>query len=88
MRKQKTKKLNEYKLGEIYDEDLFHGCMEKPNKLVKITYTFQDKNKNQMDLSLIHKDFIEEEDFDVGVDHPYCPDCSLPKEHCECDDDD
>ena len=53
------KSLDEMKLGEVINEDMFEGCLKKPVKLVKITFTFQDKNETQADMSLIHKDFID-----------------------------
>jgi len=53
------KPLNEMKLGEILEEDMFCGALKKPIKLVKITYTFQDKNETQADMGLIHKDYVE-----------------------------
>lgn len=56
-----TKSLYEYKIGEVCKKDLMMGVMKAPNKLVKISYTFQDKNGNKMDAILRHKDYIEEE---------------------------
>jgi len=53
------KSLDEMKLGEVINKDMFEGCLKKPVKLVKITFTFQDKNETQADMSLIHKDFID-----------------------------
>jgi hypothetical protein len=41
---------------------LMNGLLKKPIKLVKISYTYQDKNKTQMDSSLTHDDYIENED--------------------------
>ena len=57
------KTLYDYKLGECVEKDLMNGIMKAPNKLVKIGYTFQDKNQTQMEVSLKHKDFIEDEDY-------------------------
>lgn len=36
-----------------------NGMMQKPCKLVKIRYTYQDKNGTQMEAALKHKDFVE-----------------------------
>ncbi len=59
----KEKELYDYKLGECVEKDLINGLMKKPNKLVKIGYTFQDKNGTQMEVDLKHEDFIEDEDY-------------------------
>jgi len=61
-KERKPKSLYDYKLGEINPENMMNGIMEAPNKLVKISYTFQDKNGAQMDCALKHKDFIEDEE--------------------------
>jgi len=58
----KEKSLYDYKLGEINPKNMMNDIMEAPNKLVKIGYTFQDKNGTQMECALKTKDFIEEED--------------------------
>ena len=63
-KEEKVKGLYDYKLGEINSEDMINGIMEAPNKLVKIGYTFQDKNGTQMECALKHKDFIEDEEYD------------------------
>ena len=58
-----TKKtLFDYKLGELYFDDLANGLLKAPNKLVKIGYTFQDREGTQMEVALKHKDFIEDEE--------------------------
>ena len=59
------KSLYDYKLGEINNQDMMNGIMKAPNKLVKIGYTFQDKNGTQMECALKHKDFIEDEEYDA-----------------------
>jgi hypothetical protein len=58
------KELKDIKIGEIIDEDLLNGIMEKPNKLVKIGYTFKDKNGTQMEMAFKHKDFEEDEELE------------------------
>lgn len=58
----KKKSLYDYKIGEIYNEDMMNGLLQAPIKLVKIGYTFQDKDGNQMEQALKHKDFIEDDD--------------------------
>ena len=62
----KEKSLYEYKIGEIVDKELMNGTMRSPNKLVRISYTYQSKDEMQMEVSLKHKDFIEDilEDFE------------------------
>jgi len=61
--KKEKKGIYDYKIGEVNEEDMMNGIMKAPNKLVKIGYTFQDKNQTQMEVSLKHKDFIEDEDY-------------------------
>ena len=61
----KAKSLYDYKLGEVNPENMLNGIMKAPNKLVKIGYTFQDKNGTQMECALKHKDFIEDEEYDA-----------------------
>lgn len=57
------KKLYDLKLGEeIFDENILRGILRSPAKLVKITYTLQDKDGVTLDASLIHKDFIDDEE--------------------------
>ncbi len=56
------KELYDYKLGELIEKDLMNGLLKAPIKLVKITYTFQDKNGTQMDTALVHNDFEEVEE--------------------------
>ncbi len=51
------KNIQDYKLGEIHNEDMLNGIMEAPNKLVKVGYTFKDKNGTQMELAFKHKDY-------------------------------
>lgn len=58
----KQKSLYDYKLGEINNNEMMNGLIKAPNKLVKIGYTFQDKNGNQLECALKHKDFIEEDE--------------------------
>lgn len=58
----KEKSLYDYKLGESMDKDLMGGLMKKPNKLVKIGYTYQDKNGTQMEVALKHGDYIEDDE--------------------------
>lgn len=54
-----TEDLYNKKLGDIINEDMLNGLMKAPNKLVKITFTYQDVEGTQMDCSLKHKDYIE-----------------------------
>lgn len=65
------KKLSEYQLGEELSKSdtkelfgVFDESIKKPIRLVKITWTFQDMNTNQMDYSLKHKSCIEEEEIE------------------------
>ena len=56
-------KLYDMKLGEeTKDKGILMDILEAPAKLVKITYTFQDKEGVTLNASLIHKDCIEHED--------------------------
>jgi len=61
------KTLYDYKIGEIIPEVelkkiIVMDIMKHPIKLVKIGYTYQDKNGVQMETSLIHNEFIEDDD--------------------------
>ena len=56
------KPLDEMKLGEVINEDMFEGVLEKPVKLTKISFTFQDLNETTAVMSLIHKDYVESEE--------------------------
>ena len=61
----KAKSPYDYKLGEICDNKSIGGGFLQPLiKLVKIGYTFQDKNGVQMEQSLKIKDFVEEDNSD------------------------
>ena len=58
------KQLKDMKLGEVLEkgmlggfEDLFNGEI----KLMKITFTFQDKDATTTDVKLEHKDYYEED---------------------------
>lgn len=63
------KKLIDYKLGENIekkDAEAYFGkefceLFNFPLKLVAVSWTFQDKEKLQVDYQLKHKDFIENE---------------------------
>jgi hypothetical protein len=55
--------LYDMKLGEETNNNkILMDILEAPAKLVKITYTLQDKEGTQMSASLIHKDYEEPED--------------------------
>ena len=54
------KKITEMKLGEVLEDTLF-GLMKNP-RLLKITYTFQDEEGINADISATHKDYEEEEE--------------------------
>ena len=53
------------KLGEIIKENMMDGMLEHPIKIVARGVTLQDNNGVQMDCTLKHKDFIEEENDDI-----------------------
>jgi hypothetical protein len=58
------KSLFDYKIGETNPNDMFNGCMKAPNKLVKVSFTFQDKNGTQMETVLKDPDYKENFDDD------------------------
>lgn len=60
----KEKSLYDYKVGEVIKKDLMNGLLKAPVKVVKIAYTFQDKDKTQMETAIVHNDFIGEKDDD------------------------
>lgn len=65
-----VRKFDEYKIGEILDDDTFEKdsffdkSFKKPIKLVAVSYTIQDKNGNQADIKLKSDDYIESDDYD------------------------
>lgn len=61
------KTLFDYKLGEVINKPLMNGLLKPPIKLVRIGYTFQDKNGTQMESAIVHDDF---KDMDEGAGDP------------------
>ena len=48
----------------MHYQDLMNGLMKAPNKLVAISYTYQDKDGVQMEAKLKTEDYIEDKDED------------------------
>lgn len=50
------------KIGDIINKDMLNGLLKAPIKVVKITYTYEDKHGTTMDLSATDKAFQEKQD--------------------------
>ena len=61
-KKEKLKGIYEYKLGETINRPLMNGLLQPPIKLVRIGYTYQDKNGTQMESALSTNDYIEDDE--------------------------
>ena len=63
----KNKNMWDCKMGETINHNLLNDVMKAPNKLVKKSYTFQDKNGMQMVIDSIHNDYERDENEEADL---------------------